>query len=222
MYFESYWRFFLRYRVVDDLGNADEYYRYYIILEDDEDAAFAKAVFTQTPLNRISKLRDICDQAYCDIEDEAIQDYLVKNHPLFLKGFGEEKMDLDVLNELVHNKDMDAINYFGLENLSDEDLGKWDAHNLDSWKIPYVKRFYPDFKEVNPFDNGWSLEISLPDVREFRIKREQIEEYIKFLAKNKRVYTIKRVVKAIARRYKGDVSLEEFAKDIVTKAGLEY
>ena len=65
-------------------------------------------------------------------------------------------LDPDEVNDMVADRDPHALEFFGLSDMSDEELDEWDAHNVD---MPTLSEFDPDFEPYSPFDEGWSLNV---------------------------------------------------------------
>ena len=78
---------------------------------------------------------------------------------------GVAPMDEDELNELVAARDPHALAFFGLTEVTDEELEEWDAYDLD--EVPTIKDFKEDFEPYSPYDEGWSLNVQFADPSEY-------------------------------------------------------
>ena len=94
---------------------------------------------------------EIKDAEMLILETEADDEYA-------LECLGLNEMDPDELNDLVHSGDAHALEFFGLEGRSMEELEEWDAE-FDLDELPTVRDFDADFEPELPF----RLSISLPD-----------------------------------------------------------
>ena len=128
-----------------------------------------------------------------------------------MECLGENEMDAEELNELVHYGDKHAIEFFGLEDLSEDELQEWDANELD--KLPKVKDFDEDFEPCSPFDQGWDLVIEEAEVEP---DDEDIEDYIEEQLSLNDIELVEEVVSAWEDSYLGDLQKKalEIAEDV--------
>ena len=151
----------LHYSVTFGTGDGSDCFEWEEALEDDEEAAYLDAIRNKLELNSIEALQPAVDRAYADIEAQEIDNFLDCDDPYVMECQGIYEVDPDTINELVAEKDPHAIEYFELQNLSDEELAKWDARNLD--ELPQVRDFDQDFEPYSPFDQGWTLNVEIDE-----------------------------------------------------------
>ncbi len=154
--------FSLNYGVVFGNGDSSDVFEWEVELTEKQEEAYHQAIMTGRAFDEYSELRSLCDDAYRDIEEEVLDGFLASEDEYVLECLGEIEVDPDLLNDLVHSKDKHAIEFLGLDGLSDEELEDWDAE-LDLEEIPLVKDFEEDFEPMSPFDCGWSLNVWLPE-----------------------------------------------------------
>ena len=150
-----------RYGVVFGKGDASDWIDYEIELTDEEEAIYDNAIANEIPLEDVAELQDALDRAYEEIEDMEISNGIDYGDEYVLECQGEIEMDTLELNELVHNRDPHALEFFGLEDASDEEIEEWDADDLD--EIPLIKDFQEDFEPYSPYDEGWTLNVEFVD-----------------------------------------------------------
>ena len=151
----------LRYGVVFGKGDASDWIDYEFELTDEEEAIYDNAIANEIPLEDVPELQDALDRAYEEIEDMEISNGIDYEDEYVLECRGEIEMDTLELNELVHNRDPHALEFFGLEDASDEEIEEWDADELD--EIPLIKDFQEDFEPYSPYDEGWTLNVEFVD-----------------------------------------------------------
>lgn len=151
----------LRYGVVFGKGDASDWIDYEFELTDEEEAIYDNAIANEIPLEDVPELQDALDRAYEEIEDMEISNGIDYEDEYVLECQGEIEMDTLELNELVHNRDPHALEFFGLEDASDEEIEEWDADELD--EIPLIKDFQEDFEPYSPYDEGWTLNVEFVD-----------------------------------------------------------
>ena len=151
----------IRYGVVFGKGDASDWIDYEIELTDEEEAIYDNAIANEIPLEDVAELQDALDRAYEEIEDMEISNGIDYGDEYVLECQGEIEMDTLELNELVHNRDPHALEFFGLEDASDEEIEEWDADDLD--EIPLIKDFQEDFEPYSPYDEGWTLNVEFVD-----------------------------------------------------------
>lgn len=158
----------LRYGVIFGKGDSSEWIDWSIELTDEETDIYDHAVANKIPLNDIPELKDALDRAYQEIEAEEIANGIDYGDEYVLECQGEAEMDTLELNELVADRDPYALEFFGLEDLDDEELDEWDANDLD--EIPLIKDFVEDFEPYSPYDEGWTLKVEFVDPNERYIR----------------------------------------------------
>ena len=74
------------------------------------------------------------------------------------------EVDQDELNDLIAERDVHALAFFGLEDSDDEDLDEWDTYDLE--EVPTIAEFQKDFEPYSPYDAGWTLHVEFVDPNE--------------------------------------------------------
>lgn len=148
----------VRYGVTFGKGDSSDWITWEIELTDEEEKFYNYAIENDIPLNDVSELEVALERAYKEIESEEISNGLSYGDEYVMECQGEVEMDTEELNELVHSRDAHALAFFGLENLSDEEIEEWDAC-YDLREIPLVKDFMEDFEPCSPYDEGWILHV---------------------------------------------------------------
>lgn len=146
-------------------GDSSDYMDWEIELTDEEEALYNKAVSKGIPFDEIPELAAVLDRAYEEILSEEIAEYIEMEDEYVMETLGLCCVDADELNELVHKRDSHALQFFGLENATDEELSAWDANALE--KLPMVKDFVEDFEPGDPFEEGYSLTVEFVEPDNF-------------------------------------------------------
>lgn len=204
----------LQYYACFGKGDYSDTMEWEVELTEEQQVAFKKAVMTQTELDDVEELSKICDAVYPEIEQIEIENCLELDDEFAKECLGEAEVDPEEINDLVHSGDKYTIEYFGLGNMSEEELEDWDANDLE--ELPLIRDFKEDFEPGSPFDYGWSLNVVLPDVSEMEIDSENIEDYLRELKVDGDEETISAVIDAVSDFYESDEfeSLEEFFESI--------
>ena len=167
----------LQYYICYGRGDYSDYEYFTVELTDEEAALYDKAVAKGIPFEDIPELADVLDRARMDIEGCELECYIDMEDEGVLEALGLYCMDEDELNDLVHNRDPHALQYFGLEDATDEEITSWDANALD--EIPAVKDFEENFVPEDPFENLIDLRVEFvePDgFGEFEFDDEDEDE----------------------------------------------
>lgn len=154
----------LQYYVSFGKGDASDYIDYEIELTDEEEAIYDNAVKNGIPLEEVTELQDALDRAYREIEEMEIENSIDLGDEFVLECQGELEMDADELNDLVASRDPHTLEFFGLEDLDDDELDEWDANYLD--ELPLIKDFKEDFEPESPYDVGWTLVVEFVEPEE--------------------------------------------------------
>lgn len=96
-------------------------------------------------LSDVPELAKALERAEKEVMEYEMSEY---DNEELREDLGEVEMDIDKLNELVHNRDPHALKFFKLEKASKKKIEEWDADELD--EIPLVKDFEEDFKPNYP------------------------------------------------------------------------
>lgn len=132
-------------------------------LTDEEEKIYDNAIANKLSLNEIPELQGALDRAYSEIEEESIEIGLDDGDEFVMECQGVAPMDCDELNELVAKRDPHALEFFGLQDATDEELEEWDAYDLDDDDIPLIKDFQEDFEPESPYAVGWDLNVEFVD-----------------------------------------------------------
>lgn len=132
-----------------------------IELTKEQEEAYLRAKRLRIPLDEVEELWGVLNEA----DDETI-DYLPsENSTEFLyRCMGKYPVDVDVVKELVRERDEKTLSFFGLDTLAEEEIDKWNPNRVE---MPNVCDFYDDFVETDPYN---------PDIRYETYFEESINE----------------------------------------------
>ena len=154
----------LRYGVTFGKGDSSNWIDYEIELTDEEEKIYDEAIANGILLCEVRALEPALDRAYKEIEEIEIENCLDFGDDFAKECLGRYYIEADELNDLVKARDTHALEFFGLENATDEEIEKWDANNLD--ELPYVCDFDEEFEPDSPFNQGWDLHVEFVDPNE--------------------------------------------------------
>ena len=154
----------LRYGVTFGKCDSSDWIDWEIDLTEEEEKIYNRAVRLRIPLEDVSELKDVLSRAYDDIEAEEIENSLACDDEYTQECTGRYPVDADDINDLVRSGDQHAIEFFGLQELSKEELEEWDANDLD--ELPDVCDFEEGFEASSPYDCGWTLYVEFVDPNE--------------------------------------------------------
>ena len=166
----------LNYGVVFGKCDASDVFEWEVELDEKQEALYKRALMTGESFEDIPELQALCDEAYEDIEANELDGLRDFDDEFTRECLGEDPVDPEEINDLVHAKDAHAIEFFQLGDLSDEELEEWDANDLDD--LPMVCEFDEEFEAQSPFECGWQLNVWLPE-NDDDIPDEQVDAYLK-------------------------------------------
>lgn len=155
----------LRYGVTFGKGDSSDWIDYEIDLTDEEATAYDKAIAEGRSLDNVPELQDALQLAYEEIEEMEIENGIDMEDEYVMECQGLAPMDQDELNDLVADRDLHALAFFGLTGATDDELDEWDAYDLD--EVPTIKEFQEDFEPYSPYDEGWTLNVQFADPSEY-------------------------------------------------------
>lgn len=196
--------FSLNYGVVFGKGDSSDVFEWEVELSEEQEKAYHRAIMTGTAFDEVSELSSLCDDAYDDIEEEVLDGFRMDEDEYTLDCLGENEVDPEELNNLVHSKDQHALEFLGLVGLSDEELEDWDAE-IDLNEIPLVKDFQEGFEPMSPFDCGWTLNVWLPENEETPTD-EEIEAFLEEALSADDVVLAEEIVDGQEDNYSGDLA----------------
>ena len=190
-------------------------------LNKEQQKQFKEAVMTRKDFSEFPALAGIEDEVYKDAEESEIEVLLYDIGDEFTKEcLGENEVDIEEINNLVHKKDKHAIEFFELSDLSDDELESWDVeYECD---IPKVKEFYEDFSPMSPFESGWELNIFMRDIDDYELDESEIMDYLKELILNGEIEKAHEVVTAQEKHWGKDIPLAESASEIAHSLGCDW
>lgn len=156
-------------------GDGSDWFDDEVELTPEEVEIYNQAVKDWVDLDEVEGLEDALERAYREIEEIEIQNALDMGDDYALECLGKYQVDADEINELVHKADPHAVEFFHLEDLSKEELQKWDANELDD--LPNVCDFDPNFEACSPFDRGWDLSVRFADPDDDDYEDDEDDEY---------------------------------------------
>lgn len=209
-----------------DLG---ERFEREVDLSPEEEEAYIKAAMAGKSFEDDPVLRALLESEYSEIEFEEIESLLEYEDEYTMECQGVAPVDPDEINELVQSGDPHAIEFFGLEDLSDEELEEWDANDLD--ELPRIADFEEDFEPESPFDCGWTLNLWFDDEyvdnwfkdnAAFNLTKEMVDDYIRSALKAGDYDFVNDVVEAQSEYYSEDEDdLRKTVNKIAAELGLD-
>ncbi len=154
----------IKYAVSFSSGDGTEWFEEKVELTEEEAKIYDHAMKFAIPFDEVSGLDDALDRARKEIEAQEIENALDMEYEYAIECTGRAPMDTDELNNLVHARVPHALAFFGLTDLSDDEIAVWDADDLDD--IPNICDFEENFEVKNPFNEGWYLTIEFYDPTE--------------------------------------------------------
>jgi len=191
----------LNYNVEFGRGDGSDSMDWDVCLTPEESADYKRAVMTGTPLEKFSSLRELEDRESEEISNAETDIFIDEEDEYAMECMGENEVDADYINSLIEDGDEYTINFFGLQDLSEEELAAWDAYDLE--ELPLVKDFEENFEPSTPFDQGYSLNVHLPDVECLEPTEGQVIEYLREVMEAGDCELAHQVVEAQGYRYCG-------------------
>jgi len=145
------------YGVVYGKCDSSDWFDIDIELDDEAEKAYNKAKEEHIPFECFKELNAALDAAYGKVEKEEIENSICFEDEFVMECQGEHPVDPDEINDLVAARDPHAMEFFDLQDLTEDELEEWDANDLD--ELPLVRDFDKDFVPCSPFDNGWILRV---------------------------------------------------------------
>lgn len=143
---------------------SDEF-EYEFTIDGETEKAYDLALETGTPLDSVPELEWVLEAAYKEIEEQEIESFCCSGDEYALECQGQVPVDVDRVNELVHQGDPLALEFFDLQDATTEELEEWDAE-FDMIDEPMLCEVDSSFKPISPFDAGWSLFVKFADPNE--------------------------------------------------------
>ena len=209
-----------------DLG---ERFEREVDLSPEEEEAYIKAAMAGKSFEDDPVLREMLKEEYDELEEEELDNLIEAEDEYTLECLGQTVVDPDEINELVQNGDPHAIEFFGLEDLSDEELKEWDANDLE--ELPRIADFEEDFEPESPFDCGWTLNLWFDDEyvdnwfednAAFNLTKEMVDDYIRAALKACDYDFVNDVVEAQSEYYSEDEDeLKKTVYKIAAELGLD-
>ena len=149
------------YGIVFGKLDASDWFDIDIELDDEAEKAYNKAKEEHIPFECFEELNAALDDAYRKVEQEEIENSIYFEDEFVMECQGVIPVDPDEINDLVAARDPYTLEFFGLQDLSDEELEEWDANDLD--ELPLIRDFDKEFVPCSPFDNGWILNVEFKE-----------------------------------------------------------
>lgn len=165
----------LQYGVWFGKCDASDWIEWEVDVTGEAEEAYLRAKMLRLPLDEIPELESVLDDAREEIAETEIENMIDYDDEYVRECTGRHPVDPDEINELVRKRDPHTLQFFGLEDKSDEELDDWDANDED--ELPYVCDFDESFKPSSPFDGGYRLTVEFaehPDEEE--LEEEEARE----------------------------------------------
>jgi len=151
----------LRYCVKFGAGDSSDWSDWTIQLEGKAEEAYLEAKRRGVSFEDYPILRAALDEAYDEIRDVETDNFLECDDEYVQECTGRYPVDPYDINELVENRDKHTLEFFGLTEMSEKQLAKWDAYDLED--LPDVCDFQEDFEATSPFAEGWELNVEFAE-----------------------------------------------------------
>ena len=175
----------LTYSVVFGKGDGSDVMEYEYSVSGELEKKYLRAKMLRLDPNEVESLEDILSEAYDDIEDEVISDLSDADDPVILEAKGECPMEYSDMVELLDNRDPKALEYFLIDDASEEELQEMENNNwenLDLDDLPYVCDFYEDF-EPDLDSIPYNIYVEFEDLTELDLYEDEARETILTLLK---------------------------------------
>ncbi len=186
----------------------------------DAEAAYLRAKKLHLPFDKFSILNDVLNECYDEIAEDELDN--MSGEEFVMECTGEAEMDPDEINDLVSERDEYTLDFFGLTDMSEEELDEWNAYDLE--ELPTILEFQEDFEPSSPFDSGWSLNVEYvehPDEEDFG-EDEARATIAELLDEADGDFTVlKDYVERCEWLYIGDVPLADVANEIAKEKGIK-
>lgn len=158
-----------------------------IELTEEEAEVYSSIIRMRDSFAGVDELESVLWRAESEVENFEINYAIEDGNEYVCDCLGLSEVTVDELNDLVHNKDNNALEYFNLINCNPEEIAKWDANNLS--KLPIRKEFDPKFEPQSPFSKNWEItELRFADVDEIPeyaiVYEDEVRETLKYLLQN--------------------------------------
>ena len=136
-------------------GDAGDWTDAFVSLTPEEALLYDRALASGQDPNTLPALKPALDRARAELEEQETQAALDNEEEFALECMGLCPMDPDELNDLIADRDPDALSFFGLSEEDEDELDEWDAYDQD--ELPTRRDLDPSFTPVSPFGQGWTL-----------------------------------------------------------------
>lgn len=157
-----------------DNGSEPEIYLMETELTAGEEEIYTLCCKLRRSLNGVKELEDAVMRVRKYVERALTYEALELGDEFVADCICDSYISSEELNSLVHSGDALALEFFGMEEASEEELKTWDASSLEM--LPPLYFFRDDME--GPFQKGWKLTARFPEVRESEVlSRISEEEY---------------------------------------------
>ena len=160
----------LEYGVTFGKGDSSDWIEYEITLTGEAEAAYLEEMKKEDEYDRCfsdhPSLVAALEEAYDEIKDVATAD-LCEAGDEYAQSFHspDDTMYASDIEDLIYEKDPQVMAFFGLTEMSEEELDDWIAEleDKDDDELPTYGDVFPDMEESSPFDEGYSLSVHYYD-----------------------------------------------------------
>lgn len=211
----------LQYGVTFGKGDSSDWIDWEIDLDGEAEKAYERAKKLHLNLNEEQNLEDALIDAYNEIEAQEIENSIDYGDEYTLECLGKVPVDPNEINDRVADRDKHTLQFFGLTDMSDEELEEWDANDLD--ELPDICDFDEEFEPYSPYDEGWDLRVVFAEhPEEEYIDESEARETISELLDNNEIETLKDYVGRCEALVDGDFKLINLAAEIATEKGINF
>lgn len=170
----------IQYGVWFGLGDASDWFEWEMDVTGEAEEAYLRAKMLRLPLEEVPELESILDDAREKIADSEIDSLIDYDDEYVKECTGRHPVDPDEINDLVRNRDPHTLQFFELEDKTDEELDAWDAN--DEEELPDVCDFDESFTPSSPFDGGYRMMVEFAEhPEEEELGRKEATETLRTL-----------------------------------------
>lgn len=208
----------LRYAVCFGRGDSSDRVDWTVSISGREKEAYLKAKLMHLPFADFPELWDVLESARGDIAAEELANAVDMDDDFVMECLGRRPVDEEEINALVKARDRHALEFFGLNDCSDEELEDWDAWLED---MPDACDFYEHFEETDPFEEGWELIIEFAETpEEEEVHEEQAAQSVEFYLDNGDIEGLKKYLSRAGFDYAGEEDLHGLVLRVAEENGM--
>lgn len=107
------------------------------------------------------KLQDYLPVVRKEIEEQLIETLFKENDNYVIDLCGGRLATPEEILSAVADRDYFALDYYGLENATDEEIENWNSYS--AFPTPQLRDIYESYSDKSPFNEGWELYVEYYD-----------------------------------------------------------